>query len=292
MFQVMSGLGKITKLLVVVALLGMICWGAYRGVNHLFLGNEKYKLEQISLETNGHLDELRIAQVAGIDLNASIFAINATEVSDQLRSLPEVIDCKVERRLPGTLKVTVTERVPVVWLECRDLGYPGRQDGGVLVDKDGITFPCEGNMWASSQDLPVILVRHAKEDSFIHGSKMKHPEVMRALHLINVFEAKQVRAQWQIEKVMLVNDYSLEAVCNDGTRAIFGMYHHERQLNDFVSIAEHSLKTSRMIRHINLIPEKNIPVKFVGDAVLVKPRRVPSLIHSDAREIESILERD
>lgn len=292
MLQVMSGLGKAMKVLMVLALLGLIGWGGYRGLNHLFLGNEKYKLQEIKLETNGHLDEARLLQITGIDKDASIFAINTADLSEELRGLPEVIDCKVERRLPGTLKVTITERVPAVWLESQELGYPGRQDGGILADKDGITFPCEGNMWESSRDLPVIVVRGAKDDSFVHGSKMKHPEVMRALHLIKTFEVKQVRAQWQAERVVLVNDYSLEAVCNDGTRAIFGMYDHERQLDDFVSICEHTLQTRRTIRHINLIPKKNIPVKFTGDALLVKPLRAPTPVNPDAREIESILERN
>ena len=292
MLQMMSGMGKAVRVCVVLALLGLICWGGYGGLNHLFLGNEKYKLQEITLETNGHLDEARLVQITGIDLDASIFAISVSDMGERLRELPEVIDCKVERRLPGTLKVAITERVPAVWLESRELGYPGRQDGGVLADKDGITFPCEGNMWESSRNLPVIVVRDPKEDSFVHGSKMKHPEVMRALHLINSFEAKQVRAQWRAERVISVNDYSLEALCNDGTHAIFGMYDHERQLDDFISICEHSLKTNRLIRHVNLIPKKNIPVKFAGDAVLVKPRRKPAPVNPDVREIESILDRN
>jgi len=292
MFQVLSGLGKAGKALVFLALIGLIAWGGYRGINHLFLGNEKYKLQEIDLETNGHLDHSRLVQITGIDLEASIFAIDVSDLTDQLRALPEVVDCNVERRLPGTLKVTITERVPVVWLECTELGYPGRQDGGILADKDGITFPCEGNMWESSRDLPVIVVSESEEDSFVHGSKMKHLETMRALHLIQTFSAKQVRAQWQAERVTLVNDYSLEAVCNDGTRAIFGMYDHDRQVGDFVTICEHSFKTRRAIRHINLIPKKNIPVKFAGDAVLVKPRRALAPVNPDDLEIESILERN
>jgi len=292
MLQMMSGMGKAVKLLVVFVLIGLICWGGYRGVNHLFLGNEKYRLQEINLETNGHLDHARLVSVTGIDLNTSIFAINTDDISEQLCKLPEVIDCDVDRRLPGTLKVNITERVPVVWLECEQLNFPGRKDGGILADEDGITFPCEGNMWQSSRDLPVIVVSKAKKDSFVHGSKMKHSEVMRALHLVETFTAHHVRAQWQAERVIIVNDYSMEAVCNDGTRAVFGMYDHERQMSDFVTICEHSLETGRSVRHANLIPKENIPVRFAGDAVLVKPRRSPAPIDAGAREIESILERN
>ncbi len=244
------------------------------------------------LQTNGHLSHARVVDIAGIDLKASIFAIDAGDVRDNLQDLPEVIDCQVERRLPGTLRIRLTERVPAVWIECATLGFPGRRNGGILADKNGITFPCEGALWDAARDLPVIVVKIAKSDAFQHGSKMKHPEVIRALHLVKSFGTGNVRAEWLPERVVLINDYSMETICNDGSRAVFGMYDHERQLDDFISIREHTLKTRRDVVHINLIPSKNIPVKFEGGPVLVKPKRKPLLVNPHEREIQSILDRN
>lgn len=292
MFQVLSGMGKGVKYAVLLVLLGLIGLGGYKGVQHLFLGNEKYRLQEIDLHTNGHLDHARVVDVAGIDLKASIFAIDTSGVRDSLQDLPEVIDCDVERRLPGTLRIRLTERVPAVWIECATLGFPGRRNGGILADKNGITFPCEGALWNSARDLPVIVVKLAKSDAFQHGSKMKHPEVMRALHLVKTFGAGNVRAEWLPERVVLVNDYSMKAVCNDGSHATFGMYEHDRQLADFLTIREHTLNTQREVQHINLIPQKNIPVKFAGDPVLVRPKRQPVPVNPNEREIRSILNRN
>ena len=292
MFQVMSGMGKGIKYFILLALLTLIGVGGYKGIQHLFLGNEKYRLQEIDLQTNGHLDHTRVVEIAGIDLDASVFAIDTSDVRDALQGLPEVIDCDVERRLPGTLKIKVIERVPVVWIECETLGFPGRRNGGILADAGGMTFPCEGALWTAARDLPVIVVKGAKSDAFQHGSKMKHPEVVRALHLVKTFSAGNVRAEWLPERVVLVNDYSMDAICNDGSRAVFGMYDHERQLNDFISVREHTLKTRRDVVHINLIPSKNIPVKFEGGPVLVKPKRKPLLVNPHEREIQSILDRN
>lgn len=292
MFQVLSGMGKMVKFAMFLALIGMIALGGYKGVQHLFLGNEKYRLQEIDLETNGHLNHSRVVEIAGVDLESSIFAIDTEVVSDRLHDLPEVISCDVERRLPGTLKIKILERVPAVWIECETLGYPGRRNGGILADAGGITFPCEGALWEAARDLPVIVVKHAKSDAFQHGSKMKHPEVIRALNLVKEFASGNVRAEWLPERIVLVNDYSMEAICNDGSRAVFGMYDHERQLNDFITIHEHTLKTQREVQHINLIPSKNIPVKFEGTPVLIKPKRPPVVIDPHEREIQSILERN
>ncbi len=273
MFQFLKGAGGLLKVGFILALLGLIAWGSYRGAQHLFLGNEKYALQEIELKTNGAITHTRVVEVAEIDLGASVFAIDIEDIKMRLHELPEVVSCDVERRLPGQIRITLTERVPVAWIESRALRLPGRAAHGILADGEGITFPCVGGIWQSAQPLPVIVIDEAQEDSFTHGAKMKQPDVMRALHLLKSFGEGDIRAQWQPERITLLNSYSMEATCQDGSRAIFGMYDHRRQLSDFVSIHEHTVNTGRQVRHINLIPKINIPVKFSDEQTsMVSPQ--------------------
>lgn len=276
LIQIMRGISKGLKFALLLSLLGIISWGGYRGVKHVFIDNVKYRLQEINLQTNGHLDHARVIKVTDIDINASIFAIDIDDVSARLQALPEVIDCDISRRLPGILHINLTERVPVVWIQCEKLNHLGRNQGGVLADKDGITFPCEGALWETARDLPVIVISEADAYAFELGNEMDHPDAMRALSLVQMFNERKVRSEWQPERVILCTNYSMEAVCNNGTRALFGMYEHDRQMNDFLKINEHTAKTQRTIRHINLIPTKNIPVKFAGGPVLIQPQAEPA----------------
>ena len=273
MFEIMRGLGSSLKLVMVLALIGMIGWGGYLGAKHIFIDNEEYRLQEIKLETNGHMGHARVVEVAGIDLDASIFAIDTDDIRQSLLDLPEVTHCEVERRLPGTLEISLTERKPVAWLKSVVNGFPGKEKNGALVDADAVMFPCEGALWEISRDLPVIEVTELAHDAFQHGSKMKHSEAMRALHLVKAFNESDVRPAWMLNQVSILSDYSMLVTCRDESQALFGMYEHRRQLADFVTVREHALKTQREVEHINLIPKKNIPVKFTGDPVLVKPRR-------------------
>ncbi|MFK7910462.1 MAG: cell division protein FtsQ/DivIB, partial [Akkermansiaceae bacterium] len=280
------------RVIMIFALIGMIGWGGYLGAKHIFIDNEEYRLQEIKLETNGHINHARVVEVTGIDLEASIFAIDTDHVRDRMTELPEVTHCEVERRLPGTLQVTLTERKPIAWLQSAQFGFPGKSEDGVLVDEDGVTFPCEGSLWRTSQDLPTVMVKDSAGDAFSHGKKMRHAEVTRALHLVQTFSKGDVRADWLPDKIIILNDYSMQVICNDGSRAVFGMYDHERQLGDYITVHEHALKTRRVIEHINLIPQKNIPVKFGGEPILVKPRKVPKPSNPHERDIESILDRN
>lgn len=297
MFQFLSGLNGILRSLLLLALITLIGWAAYSGVKRLFLENEKYTLQEIDLDTNGSLSHARIVDVAEIDLGASVFAIDLEAVKKRLSELPEVTSCDVERRLPGKLRIVLTERVPVAWIESPAHQFLGKSKTGILTDAQGITFPCEGRVWESAQHLPVISIYDAAPDTFEHGQKVKQTEIMRALHLIKNLQAENIRTQWQPKNITLVNNYAMELTCEDDSRATFGMYDHERQISDFISIHEHSIKTGRRARHLNLIPKINIPVKFSDEQpVLVTPKKAPQLESStnnqEEREIQSILGRN
>ena len=274
MHQLYQGAAKGIKCAVFMILSGLILYGAYRGVHHFFLGNEKYRLQEIDLQTNGYLDHSRVVQLAGINLEASIFDVDTEKVRESLNALPEVMDSVVERRFPGRLKIRIEERIPVGWIQCESLGFPGRQDGGILVDKNGVTFPGAGGLWQASRNLPLFIVKAAKSEDFEHGSKTQYLDLLRALHLVEKFQDADIRKEWLPQEVILVNDYSMEVIANDGSHAVFGMYEHQRQLDDFITIREHALKTQRTVRHINLIPKRNIPVKFAGDPVMVRPNPI------------------
>ncbi|MDG1358751.1 MAG: FtsQ-type POTRA domain-containing protein [Akkermansiaceae bacterium] len=292
MYQVMRGMNKGVKCFLCLLLVSLALFGGFQGVKSLFLGNEKYQIQEIKLDTNGALDHARVVDLADLDLRATLFAVDTDDVRSRLSALPEVVHCKVERRLPGTLKITIEERVPFAWLECEKIGFLRTKDSqgkvvdGVLVDENGITFPCVGAMFLTSKNLPVIKLREARVENFEHGMKADHVDLMRALHLIKVCKNSDVREQWLPAHITLLNDYSMELLCNNGSEAIFGMYDHERQVKDFITIQEHCLAANikngvdvekHKIKRMNLIPRINIPVVFkkqtaqLNTPILIKP---------------------
>ncbi len=291
MHQVVSGLVKGVKCFICLLLLGLVFYGVYRGVEHLFIGNEKYRLRNIEVVdengalNHGALDAKRAAELAKdeegndlIDLHKTIFAVNVNRVQEILSNLPEIEKCEVERRLPDTIKITVTERVPKAWIKCDFLGFSDRAIGGVLIDEHGFTFPCLKTQLESAKNLPVIIMNKAQGEDFQHGFKTGSQDLMITLDLIQLSNEAGARAEWLPRQIELTNDYSLTVICNDGVSAVFGMHDHQRQINDFISIREHCLMKNRQIKKMNLIPEINIPVEFknataaLNDGpVLVKP---------------------
>lgn len=261
MHQVMTGLIKSVKYGTCLILLSLISYGGYIGYHQLYKDNPYYRLQAIEVDTNGHLHPARVADLAALNLDATVFDIDLDKVQKILSELPEIERCELERRLPGTLKITVRERAPVAWLECEALGWPGCGDGGILVDQNGFTFPSGEALWQASRNLPVIFLREAREEDFEHGVKSEHDDLMLALGLME--KMRVVRAEWNAVKIDLASDYSIEVTSRDGVKAVFGMSDHQRQVEDMISIREHCRNEKRpKIKSINLIPRKNIPLEF------------------------------
>ncbi len=89
--------------------------------------------DQIEIEGNVHLTRAQLLSVFGADVERNIFKVPLAERRADLERLPWVQRATVMRLLPNTLRVQVTERVPVAFV--RQGPAIGLVDGsGVLLD--------------------------------------------------------------------------------------------------------------------------------------------------------------
>jgi hypothetical protein len=152
------------------------------GWEELFVKNtEEFGIKEVPLtdfegEAPRFLTHSRIVVTTGLDLDASIFALDTNELEETLRNLPETTEARVTRRLPGTLKIEVSERTPVAWLDCDQLGVVQRdRAAGLLIDEAGVPFKCASQtLWDFAERLPVIRVLQAEDHEIMEGQEIKH----------------------------------------------------------------------------------------------------------------------
>jgi cell division septal protein FtsQ len=273
-FGVLKGLGRMARMLVLLGFVGLLVWGAGLGLKRVFIDSEDFRLQVIELSPNSVIDELGVVELGGIDLNASVFEVGTSELERRLEARADIISAKVERQLPGTLRVEVKERKPVAWLECRARGLMGRtRESGVLLDAEGVVFPCSATLWPRAESLPVVEGTQVGEDPLTPGERIVDPTLRRALKLViaasNTIPAD---AGWGVERVRSVNPWSLGMVTSDGEEATFGLTEHVRQMGDLVALKRHVAAQGGRIGTVNLIPLRNIPVTLSGAA---PPRAIP-----------------
>ncbi len=293
--------GVIVKTACVLAVLTGIGWGVWRGIQHAFYKNPDFRLQVIDLNSNPVIDELGVTEVAGIDLtaNPSLFDIDVKDAELKLRELPAVTEARVERHLPGTLVVRVVARTPKAWISCPDAGMTEfRRAGAILVDSNGIAYPCPEHQVELATGLPVIELPSSKDHPIQSGAKIQQPELNHCFRLLeSACEADSEAPHW-IESISPINDWSLLLVTRHGTAATFGLGDHTRQIESLRAALDHAGEKGYVIETINLIPKYNIPITVRGGDIA--PRAVPVSDPASgntretrrARDLSSLLNRN
>lgn len=128
------------------ALLGLMVWGTQMAARSLFTDNPLFTLRKLTFHSDGKLRAEHIREYAGIQEGMNLFGVRLTDVRDRLESVPVVNTVELQRRLPNTLNIDITERFPLARIGG------GRRGLQLTVDREGhVLGPSAG-----SDRLPVI----------------------------------------------------------------------------------------------------------------------------------------
>lgn len=297
-FGFLRFLGTAAKLGCVIAALTAAGWGVWRGIQHAFFQNPDFRLQIIDLNENPVIDELEAAAAMGIDLAArpNLFEIDVDKAADELAAQPGVAEARVERHLPATLVLRVVPRTPKAWLACPELGIAGeRRSGGLLVDGDGIAYPCPPLQFEDAEPLPVVILPPSEEHALAAGKAVRHPELARCFRLIDAARDTDPEAVRWIESVHQKNEWSLVLTTRAGTAATFSLGDHQRQIDNLRAALDHAGEKGYEIATINLIPKYNIPITL-RDGEAPPPRAIPVPVSATPdrreRDVSSILNRN
>lgn len=142
-------------------------FGLYRYVS----STPRFAIKKLSIEGASHLSELEVSRLAGVEQGKNIFAVDLETARRGLMSSPWVERATVDRKLPGSMKVTIVEREPVALVSLGGALYLSARGGDVfkrfangdptdLVVITGVGG--EGEM-LRDRDGVVALVRRAQE---------------------------------------------------------------------------------------------------------------------------------
>jgi len=267
-FQAYRRFTQLLKFTFILALVAGAVWGAKRGIDHYFIDNVDYQLKGLSLETNGILQEREMYEILKITPFESIFKIDLKVTRQILLDRDDIVEAQIDRVLPDTIQVKITERRPVAWLEFRHQGIIGRSiENGLLIDENGYLFNCTEAHWADAARLPVVIIEPVKKEHFLPGNAIQNRNAKRLLNLAILSSEYLQEADWKLPLFYATkNKYSFQARTTEGALITFGLDDHRRQMSDLVTLMEHSRQQGRRVATINLIPQKNIPVKYCTSA--------------------------
>jgi cell division protein FtsQ len=103
------------------------------------------RVKTISVDGVLNVEENQVIQLAGVTLGSSMYDLDLTRIQQNVTSHYFVKDVLVERNLPGTIRLSVTERTPLAIIPGRPMLY---------IDEEGIVLPPTNAR--AVYDLPII----------------------------------------------------------------------------------------------------------------------------------------
>lgn len=246
---------------VVAAVAMLLSWGYglwTRGVTE----NRQFAVGTCEFVTDGSLTFSRVQQALGLRADTCLLEVDLQDVREKLLAMPRIQRADVERRLPGGLLITISERRPVAWLTA---SRPARRGRDLLMDADGWIF--ESDSPTAWPGIPAI--RFPDGVNVKAGTRAADYRILNALALVNAARDHKWKSPVKIERIHLDQPWMLMADFTNGLQVWFAAENLPARLSGLDYILTHCREKSADPRYAGLEPEfvnltcdQHVPVRM------------------------------
>ncbi|MEI7731438.1 MAG: FtsQ-type POTRA domain-containing protein [Verrucomicrobiota bacterium] len=234
--------------------------------------NESFAIHSISVETDGVLSQDQLRRWAGVQVGMNLFGLDLPRVKRDLELVPMIQSVAVERVLPQTLRIRITERQPIAQI-LQPLG-PGVRDQALytLDEKGFVMLPVRPQQraipWAATNEfLPILTgVNHAE---LRPGRPVESLPVKAALRLLTEFERSPMAGLVDVRWIDLASPEVMTLTTGQGCRVVFGSDRLEVQLRRWRVAHDYARQRGKSLANLDLSVANNVPFTVVDASAVV-----------------------
>jgi cell division septal protein FtsQ len=260
------GVFMFLKIILVFAVLAGLGVGGHYVCKHHIWGGDRFTVKEIRVSTDGEMTRPEILAKAGLQEGVRIFDVNLSEARKGLEEVSQVETVEVERFLPSTVVVRLTERKPVAWILEGAETDPASASRAYVVDAKGWVMP-QRKVSMQLRYLPVINGAHDLFDNLTPGQRAGGYEIQSAIRLLTASESI---ARFRPRVIDLSKGFCMEVTDLTRTKYTFGFDRLDDQLSKMQQVMTHTEHAGREVSAVNLMYAKQIPVVFGAPVQVAK----------------------
>ena len=245
-------------------------------MNHFLYQNKDFAVQQIDVQTDGVVAVDQLRRWAQVKPGDNLLALDLAMVKRNLELVPLVKSAAVERVLPRTLRIRVTEREPVAQAYAPQPRPDGRgyDMKAFHIDAEGAVMSPLGlrqratPLAQAGEQLPTLA--GIDPINLADGRKLDSPQVRAALELIVAFERSPMVGLADLKRIDVAAPGVLVATTGQGAEVTFALQDFERQLKRWRAVYDRCQSENKGIAALDLAVPSNIPARTV-DARAVVP---------------------
>jgi len=230
--------------------------------------NSEFAIQHVEVKTDGVIAPDQLRRWSGVKLGDNLIALDLPAVKRNLELVSTIGSVSIERVLPRTLKISVTERDPVAQVIVPRAGASGGIAVAVFqLDADGyVMLPldprlCVVPLAQVDDQLPVIAGLNVYQ--LQPGHRVELPQVQAAMELIGAFSHSPMAGLVDLRRI----DVSLPGVVvvttGQGGEITFGLDNLEQQLRRWREIYDLGQRMNKAVASLNLAVSNNVPVRWM-----------------------------
>ncbi|HMO04269.1 MAG TPA: FtsQ-type POTRA domain-containing protein [Kiritimatiellia bacterium] len=240
---------KVGAILLALVALGGAIWVAVAGAERirawLFVENDQFLIETISIASTGTLSPDHIREFGGITEGQNLFAVDIKGVRARLEAGPLIKKAEVTRQLPGTLEVRVQERIPLARIPQAQAGF------FFAVDVDGKVLGLAGRKHGA-----MPMVKGFKDRGLAPGDFLRDGGAIDALQVIGLCDGTMLGQVIQISAIDVGHPDYLELSLANGVKVLLPRNPPRSKLEDLVVYLRES---GGRLNFIDLTLDRNVP---------------------------------
>lgn len=253
----------------VLGLYAAWCLGEFT-LNKLVYENKSFAITRVDVQTDGVISQDQLRRWSGVRLGQNLLALRLEDVKRDLEMQAVIESVSVERILPGTLRLRISEREPVAQISVPIVKPGGFDLKTYQVDGNGyVMLPLDPRQRAvapaqSDDQLPLILgIRNEVQP----GRKLDSAQVRAALKWIEAFESSEMANMVELKQIDIVSPEVLIVSTVQGSQVTFSLDNFDQQLLRWKKIHEECAIRNRTIATLNLAVTDNTPLRFTEASV-------------------------
>ena len=242
--------------------------------------NAEFAIQRVEVQTDGVIAPDQLRDWTGVKPGANLIALDLASVKHKLEFWPVIDSVSVERVLPRTLKIRVTERKPIAQVNMPHVnGANGVVISVFQLDAAGVVMQpldARSNVIPLSQmkggRLPVISGLNVSQ--LQPGHRVTLQEARAALQLISAFGRSPMAGLVDLRSIDVSAPGVVVVTTGQGGEITFGLQNVEQQLRRWREIYDLGRRNNRAIASADLAVANNVPVRWMemNAAPMVAPK--------------------
>ncbi|MGO8766980.1 MAG: cell division protein FtsQ/DivIB [Limisphaerales bacterium] len=235
--------------------------------------NSTFAIQEVQVQTDGVIAPEQLRRWAGVKPGANLIALDLGEIKRNLELVPAIESVSIERILPRTLKIQVSERQPIAQVNIPRLDAIGEitvsvfqlaADGYVMQPLD----PRERTISPAeiTGQLPVITGLNAFQVQ--PGHRVEMPQAQAAMQLLAAFAHSPMAGLVEFRQLDVSSPEVIVATTDEGGEITFGLNNLDQQLRRWRKVYDLGQRYSKIIASADFAVENNVPVKWADNNLM------------------------